>query len=81
MIWTPIFKREGNDDVNHDRVDLQSLVKSVRAPFNKFFVTYLSPMPRRPVAPISGNVPYYKELEAFKEGVVTSFTTNRVTPP
>jgi len=30
-------------------------------------------MPRRALAPISGNIPYYKELTPFERGVVIGY--------
>jgi len=31
-------------------------------------------MPRRALAPISGNIPHHKELTPFKRGVVIGYT-------
>jgi len=49
-------------------------------PTNKFlqpspllFLPYYTPIPRRALAPISGNIPDYKELTPYKRGVVISF--------
>jgi len=45
------------------------------------FQPYFSTMPHRALAPISGNIPYKKELSRYKRGVVIGFAGAGVTAP
>ena len=60
---------------------LQYLVKSVRASYPKIFYRpqpYFSTIPRRALAPISGNISYRKELTRYERGVVIGFARGGV---
>ena len=58
------------------------------SPINKFlqpspllFLPYYTSMPRRALAPISGNIPYRKELTPYNRGVVVGYGLVGVTAP
>jgi len=62
---------------------LPYLVKSLRASHTKNFYRhppYFSTMPRRALAPISGNIPRRKELTDYERGVVLGFAEAGVIP-
>jgi hypothetical protein len=55
--------------------------QKILPPPTLLFQPYFSTIPRRALAPISGNIPHRKELSRYKRGVVLGFAGAGVIPP
>jgi len=60
---------------------LSFLTNKFLQPSPLLFLPYPYTIPHRALAPISGNIPYYKELSSYNRGVIISYTSSRAIVP